>query len=361
MSNKILWIGLLWMAGHFAYAQNDQTVKDLITEGVALHDKGDFAGAIAKYDQALKLDRDNLYALSEKAISLTALKRYEEAIAIGQKLIKKHPGHKALKTVYVTCGNAYDALKKPDKAIEMYDNGIKQFPDFFLLYFNKGITLALNQRLDEAEACFEKSAALNPRHASSLNVLGRVLAIKEKRIPALMVCARFLALEPEGKRAKENLALVLQIMKGDVEQKDEQNIAINIPPDVMAGSKPGAKPAANNFASTYLLLAMTAGLDFDEQYQKETEAERFTRKMELVCQSLKENQKDNHGFYWSFFAPYFIEMKEQNLVKTFAHIALAASGDPAVAKWLGAHQKEIDQFYEWSNNFAWKSDHSRAK
>ena len=97
-------------------------------------------------------------------------------------------------------------------------------------------------------------------------------------------------------------------------------------------------------------------MDFDKKNKKKTEVEQFIRKFETVCASLQETQKDNYGFFWNYYVPYFIEMKEKNFVEAFAYIAFASSDNPDVAKWLKAHKNDIDNFFEWSKSFEWKTN-----
>lgn len=338
------------------FGQQKEEAEKLVDEGIAYHDKGDYEGAIARYDKALQLDIDNLSALAEKAMSSLSLEKYDDAIQCCQKAIEKHPGDKSLKTVYVSYGNACDGLKKTDKSIEIYDEGIKLFPDFYQLYFNKGITLASVKKYDEAIICFQKSALLNPKHASSHNALARLLNIKGKRIPSLLAYSRFLIIEPQSKRAIENLAGLQKIMKGNVEQTGKNSININLSPDMLGDTTSDGKAKENSFTSTDLILAMTAGLDYDKKNKKKTEVEQFLRKFETVCESLKETKKDNYGFYWDYYVPYFTEMKDNNLIETFSYIAFASSEDPDVAKWLRSHKSNIEKFFDWSQNFVWKTN-----
>ena len=356
MKKQILLLVLPLLCNIVVFGQQKEAAEKLVDEGIAYHDKGDYEGAIAKYDKALQLDKDNLLALYEKAFSLLALQKYEESIQLCQTAIEKHNGENVLKTVYVTYGNAYDYLKKTDKAIEIYDEGIEQFPDYYHLYYNKGITLSSIKKYDEAIICFQKSASLNSKHASSHNSLGRLLHITGKRIPALLAYSRFLILEPQSKRANENLANLQKIMKGNVEQTGKKSITINVSPDMLADTTSDGKSIENSFSITDLILAMDAALDYEKKNKKKTEVELFIQKFETVCSSLKETQKDNYGFYWEYYVPYFIEMKDKNLIKTFAYIAFATSDDSNVSKWLKSHKSEIDKFYEWSNNFIWKTN-----
>lgn len=353
MKKQIFFLVLSLLCNTYIFGQQKEEAEKLVGEGVALHDKGNYQGAIVKYDKALQLDSNNLYALAEKAMTLFFLEKFNDAIQACQTAIAKHPGDKELKTVYVTCGNAYDGLKKPDKAIEMYDEGIKLSPDFYQLHFNKGITLSGLGKNDEAILCFQKSASLNPKHASSQNALGRLLKLKGKRIPSLMAFSRFLILEPESDRAKENLVSLQQLIKGNAQQTGKKSITININPDMLGDTTADGKTKENCFSTTDLILSLDAALDYDKKNKNKSEVEQFIRKFETVCSSFKETKKDNYGFYWEYYAPYFIQMKEKNLCETFAYIAFASSDDPKVTKWIESHKSEITGFYEWSGNYAW--------
>ena len=341
---------------NIGFAQHKEDAEKLVDEGVAYHDKGDYEGAISKYDKALTLDKDNLKALTEKAYSLCASLKYDDAITFCKLAITAHPGGEYLPSVYVTYGNSLDGLKKTDKSIEIYEEGIKQFPNSYQLHFNKGITLSSVKKYDDAILSFQKAVMIKPSHASSHNGIARLLDAQNKRIPALLAYCRFLVIEPQSNRAIENIASIQKLMKANVEETGKKSVTINISPDMLGDTTAGAKPKENSFNSTDMILSMDAALDFDKKNKKKTEVEQFIRKFETVCASLKETRKDNFGFYWDYYVPYFTEMKDKNFVETFAYIAFASSDDPDVAKWLKANKSSIDKFYDWSKNFTWKSN-----
>lgn len=337
-----------------AFGQNKEDAEKLVEEGIAYHDKGDYDGAIDKYDKALVLDKDNLLALTEKSISLLSQQKYDEAITICKKAIEKHPGEKGLGTTYVIYGNALDGLNKTDQSIEIYEEGIKLFPNYYLLYFNKGITLSSVKKYDEAILCFQESVAINPNHAGSHNGIGRLLDANNNRIPVLLAYCRFLVLEPQSERAKENLESVQKLMKANVEVTGKKSVTINVSPEMLGDTTKGAKPTENSFTSTDLLLSLATAMDYDKKNRKKTEVEQFIRKFETVCASLNETHKDNFGFYWDYYVPYFTEMNDKNFIETFAYIAFASSDDPEVAKWLKENSSAIDKFYDWSENYTWE-------
>ena len=334
-------------------AQNKAAAEKLVYEGIPYHDKGDYEGAIVRYNKALELDSCNMLALTEKALSLLSSGKYEESIMYCRKAIEKHPGEPELVNVYVTYGTATDDLKHTDASIDIYDEGIIQFPKAYSLYFNKGITLKSVQRVEEALSCFEKAATLNPRHAGTQNALARTLKSDVNRIPSILAFSRFFVLEPVSDRAKINLQSLETLMNANVEKTGKKDVTITIDPKVLDDTTSTGKNMENDFRSTDMILSMTTALDFDKKYKKETAVERFERKFETIFASLSETKNDNHGFFRRYYVPYFVEMKEKNFIKTFAYIVYTTSGDPKVNSWLKMHTDELKQFYEWSKNFKW--------
>jgi Tfp pilus assembly protein PilF len=336
-----------------SFCQSNVKVDSLISEGIALYDKGEYPEAIRFYDQALSLDKDNLVGLSEKALTLLAQGNNKEAIDYCKKAIKKGLNNEALISVYVTYGNALDALKKSKDALNIYDEGIKKFPNQNQIYFNKGITLSGLGKIEDAILCMQKAVQYNPRHGSSHNALAQLEKSKPNRIPALLAFARFLVIEPEGKRAAANLESMLTIMNGNAEKTGENSITLNFSPD-MIDTK--GKSKENNFQSVDLILTMSAGLDLDDKYKNNTPVEKFIRKFETVCSSLSETQKDNSGFYWEYYAPYFIEMKQKKMITTFAYLAFASTPGEDIDKWFKENKADVKAFFDWSKNFAWSAD-----
>jgi tetratricopeptide (TPR) repeat protein len=351
---KLILITLCNLAINPTWAQDKDAATKLVDEGVAYHDKGDFEGAISRYNKALEVDKDNLLALSEKALTLLSMENPEDAILICQKAIALHPGEKELKTVYVTYGNASDSQKKTDKSLEIYDEGIKAFPDYYQLHFNKGVTLASVKKYDEAIVAFQNAVGCNPNHASSHSAIARLSNLKNKKVQSLLAYCRFFALEPTSKRAKENITNLEILLKPTQKDEKDKSISVNIIPETLDETKLNQKPIENNFIRQENVLTLESLLDFDKKNLKRTEVENFLRKLEVFVQSLNENQKDNFGFYWDYYVPYFVEMKNSKQLNTFAYIAFASKDYPYVDKWIKSHKKEIDAFYDWSDAFEWK-------
>jgi len=346
---KNLWLLILFPIVSFSQNKNAAIIK--IHEGVALHDEGKYADAIAKYNEALTLDKNNLQALSEKAMTLDASKQYDEAVEVSKFAISSHPTDD-LKTVYLAYANSLDHQKKTDLALKIYDEGLKKYPDYYQLYFNKGITLINSNQTEKALEYFQKSAKLNPDHASSINALAALN--RDKRIPSIMASSRYLILDNKSARAKGNLDSIIDLMSAGVSQKDDKSVNLTIDPETLdkAVSK---KKSQNNFSSVDLILSMaTAAVEFDDKNKDKTEVQKFIEKFESICAGLNETQKGQKGFYWEFLAPYFIEMKSKNQIEPFAYIIFIPKQSEDVIKYHQENSQKIKDFYQWSDNFVWK-------
>lgn len=350
---KNILISLFVLITSLTIAQSE-SINEIVNQGVKLHDKGEYKAAIGKYDEALKQNPNSVLALAEKAFSLMMLNEYEEVQKLCQKCIDIDPKSKELKTVYTTYANSYDMMGQPQSALKTYDEGIDKFPDFYHLYFNKGITLTQMEKYEKAVLNFEKSITLNPNHAGSYNALARVLYMQQQKIPALMAFSRFFIIEPNGQRAALNVPFLEELTRGNAQKTGRNSITINIDVTDLGEEGKEEEKKANDFTTTALILALNSGMDYTKANKKKTDVDLFKGNIETVCTSLAESKSENFGFYWDVFVPYFIEMNEKDLVETFSYIAYSSTNEKYVKKWITKNKDKIDAFYNWSNNYSWK-------
>ena len=103
----------------FSYSQDRATAESMVKQGIALHDKGDYEGAIALYDKAIDLDKEYFLPWYEKTFSLYEWGKKKECISLSKEAIKKFPNDPGLKHIYVQYGSSLDDLGKPKDAIEI--------------------------------------------------------------------------------------------------------------------------------------------------------------------------------------------------------------------------------------------------
>jgi tetratricopeptide (TPR) repeat protein len=331
----------------YCFSQDDYTA--IIREGIGLHDQGKYEEAIRKYDEVLAKDANHYVANYEKSYSLMMLKQYDECIRICELLMRIDPNNRNTKGVYVNWASAYDVSGKPEKAIEIYGQGIAAFPDFYLLHFNRAITYAGLNQGDKAILGFQQALIYNPLHAGSHRYLG--LMMKENRIASLISFYTFLLIEPQGERAKADyIDMSGAIMKGISDNKDGKGTTITLDAGLLDNKN---QKKENDFSSVEMMFTLSGALDKEEAFKSQNAAERLDRKMQLLINDLKDKKSDGKGFYWNFYVPFLVELKAKDHLLTACYIASLNSGDAKVGDWLANNKEKLNAFFQWLKEYTW--------
>ncbi len=185
------------------YAKQPQALVDLAT---ALRQTGELIEAMIAVDRALQLQPNFAEALEERAMTLLALKRYDDAIETCKKLLLAKPNYAY---AYNMMGFAQHSSGQFEKAVASYDRVLALAPDSAEILSDKGASLLGLKRFDEALACFDRAVALNAQIADIHNNRGN--AFKELgRIEESLACYdQALALNPDYGEAHNNRSLAL--------------------------------------------------------------------------------------------------------------------------------------------------------
>ena len=348
-----------------AFGQNPDAASIKVHGGVELHDKGDYKKAIKKYDEALKLDKDNLMAMAEKAMSMNALGQFEESAALCQDIIEKHNGAKEAPMVYVTYGNDMDQLKRPEASLRVYEKGISVLPDMYMLHFNKGITLMGMDSTDQALTSFERSARLNPFHPGTQNAIARILGTQKKSIPATLAYCRFFMLEPESDRAKQNHALLQKNLFNNTSERAGGGTTISIDASALRDSTDTVH-VENDFRDEDLVWSVTKGMDLISVLQDALNkdggtttiemngtmsAAGFVGKLDDLAGLLKDGRPKNHGFQWDYYAAWLIALRDAGHTEALGHLAYASSEEKEVQKWLKDNGTKVSAYFDWEKDY----------
>ncbi len=340
----ILTIASFCLSGFRSAAQQD--LGDLVTKGIALHDRGDYEGAIRFYNEVLARDSQHVLAMYEKSYSLLLLKKYEECINLCAYITAHFPNDENVLNAYVNWGSALDYQGKPTAALKIYDKALKAFPGYYMLLFNKGITYIGMEKSEEAIAAIKEALRNNPRHASSHNVLGMLMKSRNK-VASLLSSLAFLALQPyHAERAGYNREQVELILGANVSRKGEKDIMISLP------APSSKKKAEDDFGLVEMTMSLSSALNGSENYKNETPVETMNRNLGAVFSTLATGLKGNKGFFWEFYAPFFAAMGDERRL-TFSHLIYATSGNVLNEVWLQDNQPKVEAFKEWVYAYQW--------
>ena len=124
------------------------SAETYLTWGNTKYDLGDYKGAIADYDTAIRLKPDDADAYNNRGIAKSDLDQYFAAIADYDAAIRLKPDDAK---AYNNRGIAKSDLGQYFAAIADYDTAIRLKPDHADAYYNRGLAKALLNRTSEAK------------------------------------------------------------------------------------------------------------------------------------------------------------------------------------------------------------------
>jgi tetratricopeptide (TPR) repeat protein len=224
--------------------------------------------------------------------------------------------------------------EKASKAIKVYEKAMKEF-DNYLLYYNHALCCFNSGELDKARASVMKSIDNNISHASSHLILSKIMEKEGVRIKAMLPLYFFLLLEPSSNRAKIEYKTLRGYIDRGVTQTSEKNINISIP----MNSDP-------DFGAAEMMVSLSKASNSLEENKGKTELQLFYENNEGVFKVLGELKKDQEGFLWSFYVPFFYDLANENLTETFSYYISQSLGEEVI-KWFDEHPLDFERFNKW--------------
>ena len=72
----------------------------------------------------------------------------------------------------------------------------------------------------------------------------------------------------------------------------------------------------------------------------------FAENNESIFKILGELKKDNTGFWWDLYVPFFYELANQNLTKSYSYYISLSKGEE-VTNWIEENDEEFERFKHW--------------
>ncbi len=312
--------------------------EKLIAEGTKLHDKGRYGEALDRYGKVLKQNPDNVHAMMESAFTLFEMGDYEKSLEFVKKALRyKTPlrGH-----ICIQAGNTYDALGKPEIALYYYRKAVEFNPEDYLAYFNAGITLARVGEKKKALNCFKKAVVLNPKHASSNFMLASQYYEQDCIIPAILAYSRFLILEPNTDRSDFARKAIQSMVAELAEEKKDKTIKVKVKED------PTFDGDFNEVKVAYSIIV--AARFMKEEVKFSNEYDRLAWEFDSLFSFLKDF-KQERGFVWQYYAPFFVSLHEKGYAKPFVIVLYYKIYPDGARVWLSKKENDdlFQEFYDW--------------
>lgn len=208
---------------------NIQGLNQLLANGRAAEDSGNFDQAVSIYKQATQADpsKDILWARLGGAYLAAGSKPGTDRAAATEDLTQAAEAYKKAITIkgsdaayHNNLGQAYAKLGKADDAMAEYNAAATLDPaDAGLYYYNLGAILTNTGKLEEANAAFDKAIATDPKRADAyywkgVNLLSKA-TLKNDKMVAVPGTAenlnKYLELAPDGPHAQSAKELLTSI------------------------------------------------------------------------------------------------------------------------------------------------------
>lgn len=187
-------------------SENLQLVNSLFEEGNQKFQAGDFAGARAAYQQALKLKPNFIEAWSNLGAVLFNLQQYEDALTIFNTALDLSPDNPSL---WFSRGFTLTLLNRPQEANDSYEKCLQLKPDFINAWQNRGVVLCQLQRYNEAIYSLEQALKLKPDLAEAWSHRGNALQHLGKYAEAIASYDQAIAHQPDYADAWFNRGICL--------------------------------------------------------------------------------------------------------------------------------------------------------
>lgn len=177
--------------------------------GTVAYTRGDYQGALARFEYAVAANPQDAEALSNLGQMLVRLGRPAEAVPRFERAIALNGSRWAY---HFNLARASGLLREWDRAIAGYRRAAQLYPDDYATLFNLG--LALHKKGDEAAAVeeYKRAIALSPSDASFHLALASSYDRLTRATDAIAAYARFLELAPTSPQAAQVQTRVRQLI-----------------------------------------------------------------------------------------------------------------------------------------------------
>ena len=324
--------------------------EKLVDEGLDLYSRDQNDEALARFQQALRLQPSDFRAQYGTALVYYTTGRYAEAAALCEALVKR--GDDKLPNLYVTYGTSLDRQHKSAEAVRVYQRAVQKFPDDEALWRYQGIALQNLQRYDDAATSFQQAVRLVPAKPAAHLLLAQIEALHNHRILALLGCMRGLLLESRPNPTAQAMGLLDRLLQSGVQQTGPKAFSLNLPEGLLDKSAAAKKP--DDFAVIDAMFTLETALDYDDKNKGKNPGERLAEKLSALCEDLaKQQANEPPGFTWQVYVPFFVALAQKGYVPTLAYVIQGKrpAVDPAVSSWLAQHSQQAQELSVWIKDY----------
>jgi uncharacterized protein len=308
---------------------------EILEKGIQLYDSGEYKKALQLYSLIDRNDTNYIKILYQKSITCQADSQYSLAIQFCEEGLSYKQDNEYLVELYNTYGNILNITGQSDKSINIFDEAIRKYPSYSLLYFNKGLALHSKQHYAEAEDQFKQALLINPYQYSAHYYLGLSALAEGKIIPAFLSLLAYLSLYPEGKYSKKCVDLIDAISKSKDEILEYKSKAI-------------AEPDENFEGIESIVLSKVA---LEKGYKLLAQVDDpIIRQIQVVFEKLEYKESDS-DFWMQFYVPFYKKVFTEGHFESFINWSFENVNVQAIRDYNKKNKKTVENLTEEIVNY----------
>ncbi|WP_460220525.1 hypothetical protein [Psychroserpens sp. MEBiC05023] len=329
MNKLLLFTALLLSSFSFSQGKLEFIDRDEIISLASNNGQnGNNAKALEYLNKINKNDSSYCSILTSKSYYLLELKKYNEVIEVINEgldrdcISEQH-------SYYINLSVAYMRMKEYTKAVDVIDSALIQYPNNYILWYNKGISLENLGKLDEAILAYQKTIILNPYYVYPHLKLGNVCFKQEQMAQAMMCYNMYLLLQTDKASAPDIIKSLNNIVSAT--NSNEANPEIKISPDDTVFQK------LDNILNKKVALK--------KGYKTKNEIDlNLVKQNHLLLNELVE-LKANDGFWDQKYLPFYNWIMENDFFDDFIYTLLYSTENEDIKKIIEIKSNNISAFY----------------
>ncbi|WP_248724713.1 tetratricopeptide repeat protein [Seonamhaeicola sp. ML3] len=290
-------------------------------------DEGDYAKTLEHLNKINKSDSSYCSILTSKSYYLLNSEKYEEVIQTTNEGLSLGC-HDTKLSFYINKGLAYNYMEDYDKALKVFNEGLKIFPKNYLLWYNKGVVLESSDRLEDAIKAYQESIVLRPTYIRPHLQLGNI-CYKQRRITQALMCYDVYLLLKFGDKSAFN---TLQSLNNVVKEKNENE------------PNPDLEISVDDEAFDEIDLIIENRIALNKNYNVDNKINISLTKQNHALLAQIEDFEGNGGFWDQNYVPLFKWIANNNLFDGFTYTLSHSIKNEKLKKIIDQHEKDILDF-----------------
>jgi tetratricopeptide (TPR) repeat protein len=343
---RIFYALLFVLIAGSSFAQNNK--EQALAKGheaIELMEKGQITESIRLLVESMKLDPENIDFPYEIGYAHYMTKDYQKTIEFLTPLTKNKDANDR---VFQLLGNSYDNIGQRDKAIEIYEAGLKKIPKSGKLHLELGGMYVHTKEYDKAINYYEKGIDVEPAYPSNYYRLAKIFLNSDEEVWGMIYGEIFVNLERNSGRTAEISKLLYDTYKNEIKFTSDTSFTVSF-----------SKNAVINFNGKKLELPFGFGvyeptLMMEMLSEKQIDIHSLDRIRTGFVKNYFNNNK--HKKYPNALFDYQNKILKEGHLESYNHWILMKGDEEGFQAWKGANNEKWDNFINWFTKNGLKID-----